>query len=412
MQEKIATNINNAENLEKLYRENKQEFKKSFLFIADKYDSELVNFWRLRLAPKTSKVTFSIMDLRIIFILTVISWLILKIPDFFPTITKDDFYARNIALVLFNGLILFTFWYNKFFDKNKFIIYSIVVAILAVFVNLLPKTNTDSINLALAHSPLFLWCVFGLAFISLNNKNISKRIEYIRFNGEFIIMTGLIMIAGGLFTAITMQLFKAIDIDIREFYTKNILILGISAIPMVSFYLIKIYPDITRKITPVIAKIFTPIVVVTLFIYLVTFAFSAGKIIEDREILIIFNVMLVAVLALIVFSISELDKSVSKNYAVLMLFLLALIAIIIDIFALTAIISRLALGFTPNRTVVFGSNLLIFVNLIFIAKSLFLAYFKNESVDLVEEIVAKYLTIYMFWTLFVIFILPLIFQFH
>jgi len=352
------------------------------------------------------------MDLRIIFILTVISWLILKIPDFFPTITKDDFYARNIALVLFNGLILFTFWYNKFFDKNKFIIYSIVVAILAVFVNLLPKTNTDSINLALAHSPLFLWCVFGLAFISLNNKNISKRIEYIRFNGEFIIMTGLIMIAGGLFTAITMQLFKAIDIDIREFYTKNILIFGISAIPMVSFYLIKIYPDITRKITPVIAKIFTPIVVVTLFIYLVTFAFSAGKIIEDREILIIFNVMLVAVLALIVFSISELDKSVSKNYAVLMLFLLALIAIIIDIFALTAIISRLALGFTPNRTVVFGSNLLIFVNLIFIAKSLFLAYFKNESVDLVEEIVAKYLTIYMFWTLFVIFILPLIFQFH
>jgi len=412
MQEKIATNINNAENLEKLYRENKQEFKKSFLFIADKYDSELVNFWKIRLAPKTSKVTFSIMDLRIIFILTVISWLILKIPDFFPTITKDDFYARNIALVLFNGLILFTFWYNKFFDKNKFIIYSIVVAILAVFVNLLPKTNTDSINLALAHSPLFLWCVFGLAFISLNNKNISKRIEYIRFNGEFIIMTGLIMIAGGLFTAITMQLFKAIDIDIREFYTKNILILGISAIPMVSFYLIKIYPDITRKITPVIAKIFTPIVVVTLFIYLVTFAFSAGKIIEDREILIIFNVMLVAVLALIVFSISELDKSVSKNYAVLMLFLLALIAIIIDIFALTAIISRLALGFTPNRTVVFGSNLLIFVNLIFIAKSLFLAYFKNESVDLVEEIVAKYLTIYMFWTLFVIFILPLIFQFH
>jgi len=412
MQEKIATNINNAENLEKLYRENKQEFKKSFLFIADKYDSELVNFWKIRLAPKTSKVTFSIMDLRIIFILTVISWLILKIPDFFPTITKDDFYARNIALVLFNGLILFTFWYNKFFDKNKFIIYSIVVAILAVFVNLLPKTNTDSINLALAHSPLFLWCVFGLAFISLNNKNISKRIEYIRFNGEFIIMTGLIMIAGGLFTAITMQLFKAIDIDIREFYTKNILIFGISAIPMVSFYLIKIYPDITRKITPVIAKIFTPIVVVTLFIYLVTFAFSAGKIIEDREILIIFNVMLVAVLALIVFSISELDKSVSKNYAVLMLFLLALIAIIIDIFALTAIISRLALGFTPNRTVVFGSNLLIFVNLIFIAKSLFLAYFKNESVDLVEEIVAKYLTIYMFWTLFVIFILPLIFQFH
>jgi len=55
MQEKIATNINNAENLEKLYRENKQEFKKSFLFIADKYDSELVNFWKIRLAPKTSK---------------------------------------------------------------------------------------------------------------------------------------------------------------------------------------------------------------------------------------------------------------------------------------------------------------------------------------------------------------------
>jgi hypothetical protein len=52
---------------------------------------------------------------------------------------------------------------------------------------------------------------------------------------------------------------------------------------------------------------------------------------------------------------------------------------------------------------------LIFVNLILISKSLFKAYFGSNRLDSVEGTVAKYLTIYMAWTIVVIFILPFVF---
>lgn len=412
MQQKIIENINNADNLENLYRTNKKNFKAAFLAIADNYDTDLVKFWKIRLSTQTSHRKFEIEDFRAIFILSIFSWLIIKIPDFFTQINKEEFFSRNLSLILFNALILFTFWINKIFEKQKIILYLAAISVLAVYLNLIPNWQNDSVVLAFVHSPLFLWCIFGLAFISFQFRNISKRISYIRFNGEYIIMAGLILIAGGLFTAITIELFRAINIDIREFYSENILTFGAVAAPMVAFYLIKIYPDLTSKITPVIARIFTPIVLITLIIYLTSFIFSSGSLIEDRNILIIFNVMLIAVLALTIFSITELDKSKQRDVNVLMLLALAVAALIIDSFALTAIINRLMLGITPNRVIVFGSNVLIFVNLIFIAKNLLLSYFKNASSENVEAITAEFLTYYMLWTLFVIFILPFVFKFQ
>jgi len=278
-----------------------------------------------------------------------------------------------------------------------------------LFVNLLPYKESDSINLALIHSPLFLWCLFGLAFVSFEYKNIAKRIAFIRFNGELLIMTGLILIAGGLLTAITLGLFSAIKMNIEEFYSKYIVISGAVAAPIVSYYLIKVYPTITSKIAPVIARVFTPLVLITLAVYLVSLSFSESKILEDRDLLILFNVMLLAVMAIIVFSVTELDKSKERNFNVLILFSLAIVAIVINSIALTAIITRIADGLTPNRTVVLVSNILVFVNLILIAKSLYRSYFKSTQLGSVESAVAKYLPVYFAWTIIVIFILPFAF---
>jgi hypothetical protein len=119
--------------------------------------------------------------------------------------------------------------------------------------------------------------------------------------------------------------------------------------------------------------------------------------------------MLIAVMALIVFSISELDKSKKKNINVLVLFLLASLAIIINSIALIAIILRATEGLTPNRTVVLISNILIFVNLILIARNLYKSYFNPNQLNTVEQTVAKYLTIYAGYTIIVIFILPFLF---
>jgi hypothetical protein len=54
-----------------------------------------------------------------------------------------------------------------------------------------------------------------------------------------------------------------------------------------------------------------------------------------------------------------------------------MLAIVVNSIALIAIITRVADGLTPNRTVVLVSNILIFFNLILIAKNLYASYFKT-----------------------------------
>lgn len=197
--------------------------------------------------------------------------------------------------------------------------------------------------------------------------------------------------------------------DIEKFYLEYVAVFGGVASPIVSFYLIKIYPNITSKIAPVIARVFTPLVLITLIVYLISMIFSNSKILEDRDLLLIFNILLLAVMAIIVFSVSELNKSKEKNKNVLILFALAVLAIVINSVALVAIITRIANGLTPNRTVVLLSNILIFTNLILIARDLYKSYYKINQLDSVESTVAKYLTIYYGYTIFVIFILPFLF---
>jgi len=148
---------------------------------------------------------------------------------------------------------------------------------------------------------------------------------------------------------------------------------------------------------------------VTLVIYLVSLALSGISILEDRNLLILFNVMLVAVMAIIVFSATELDKSRNRNIHVLILLILAIITLVINSVALTAIITRLTDGLTPNRTVVLVTNLLVFVNLLLIAKDLFRSWFAAEKLGSVEKTVGRYLVVYFLWTVFAVFILPALF---
>ena len=180
--------------------------------------------------------------------------------------------------------------------------------------------------------------------------------------------------------------------NIQEFYTHYVVVFGGVAAPIVSFYIIRLYPSITSKIAPVIARVFTPLVLITLVVYIISLIISESSILENRNLLLIFNIMLLAVMAIIVFSITELDKSRERNVNVI-LFVLALLAKVANAIALAAIITRVTNGLTPNRIVVLVSNVLIFLNLILLARNLYLCYMKHQSLDSVEIVVAKYLRI-------------------
>ncbi len=167
-----------------------------------------------------------------------------------------------------------------------------------------------------------------------------------------------------------------------------------------------------NKVSPIIAKVFTPLVLVTLCIYLPALLFSDKDPYQNRDFLIIFNALLIGVLALIFFSISEHTKSVVSKTNLTLLFSLTAITVVINSIALSAIIFRIAeWGITPNRLAVMGGNLVILINLLLIGFGLFGSVTKNVGIELVEKRITGYLPLYGLWAGIVIFLFPILFKF-
>jgi uncharacterized membrane protein YhdT len=276
----------------------------------------------------------------------------------------------------------------------------------------LPNKNSDSIILACIHLPIFLWTILGYTFVGGNLKSTQKKMDFLRYNGDFVVMTTIVMLSGFLFSAITIGLFTLIGINIEEFYAEKIAIWGLSAVPIVVTYLVQNNPQLVNKISPTIAKIFTPIVFVTLMIFLATIIYTGKDLYDDRNFLMIFNALLIGVMAIILFSVTEATKKKNEKISLWFLVGLSTLTIILNSLALSAIVFRISeFGITPNRLAVIGANVLIFVNLLFVAYKLLLIARGKSELYKVEAVIAMFIPIYGIWAALITFILPLLFHF-
>ena len=416
METKIKENIDNPEQLENLYRADKKSFEKTFFDIFHEIaDFKMADFWKARLEfdyKSEAKLGVRKTDVYFLIITCLVTGFLVKIPQIFDVKLNDYFYyEKNVGLILLLGLSAYSFLTKMQINYKHLITSIIVFGLSAIYINLLPSNrDSHSINLAYIHLPLLLWCLYGLIFIDFDTKDKTKRIDYIKYNGDIAILAAIILIAGGILTGITLGLFSAIDLKIENFYFEYIVILGLVSSPIVATYIVKNFPSVTNKIAPIIASIFSPLVLITLVIYLISIVLTGKDPYNDRDFLIVFNIMLLGVMGIIVFSVSETSVNRKQRFNELTLFILSIVTLVIDLVALSAILYRLGeYGFTPNRTAVLGSNLLIFGHLVLIMIDLYKVGFKGKDIKTVEMTIAKYLPIYTVWTIFVTFVLPFIF---
>jgi hypothetical protein len=225
-------------------------------------------------------------------------------------------------------------------------------------------------------------------------------------------MTGLLAIAAAILTAITIGLFELIGFDIKDFYFDNIVVFGLPAIPMLSTYITQTNPQLVSRVSPVIAKIFSPLVLITLVVYLIAIFISGKNPYNDREFLMVFNFLLIGVMAIILFSVAEIFKKNENRTGSFILFALSIVTVIVNGIALSAILFRISeWGITPNRLAVLGGNILMLTNLLIITFKLFKNISKKTDISEVENSIAMFLPIYILWVMIVTFIFPLIFHF-
>lgn len=414
MKNKILAHLDNPGQLERLYRSNSASFKKEFIALYPSIkDKPFSEFWFERLNHDTETISWgSKKELWFIGFACIVAGLLAKFPSIF-SLNEEFYYPRNLGLIVFPLLIAFFSWKNKLSLKNKTIIV-VIIAISAVFINLWPgEAESDTLILACIHLPLLLWVMLGAAFTGNQINNHQKRLDFLRFNGDLVVMTAILAISGMLLSGITIGLFELIGLKIEQFYMQNVVIFGLPSIPIVATFLNYSNPQLVNKVSPIIAKIFSPVVLLMLIIYLGAIAFSGKNPYTDREFLLLFNLLLIGVMALIFFAVAESVQKVKTNFGIWVLLLLSIVTIIVNGIALSAIIFRISeWGFTPNRLAVLGSNILILIHLLMVTSILFKTVQQKSDVSNVGTVIAKYIPIYFIWTVVVVFIFPLIFGFN
>lgn len=409
----ILSNIDNPAQLEKLYRSNKTAFKQEFSFLySNLSDRKLADFWNERLKYETSELSWgSTKEIIFVIIAALLSGIIAKLPDIFG-MNADLFYERNIGFIVFPILTTYFIWRKGLSIKNIVMVFIAFLAAL-LFINLVPaNTKSDTFILSCIHLPLFLWAVLGFAYLGNNIQDYAKRIEYLRYNGDFAIMAGLMIIAGGALTGISIGLFSVIGFNIQKFYGDYIIVFGLAAVPVVATYITQTNPQLVNKVSPVIAKIFSPLVLITLVAYLIAILFSGKDPYRDRDFLMIFNSLLIGVMAIILFSVAETSRNENRT-GTYVLFALSIVTVIVNSIALSAILFRISeWGITPNRLAVLGGNILMLANLLMVTYRLFKTVSKKANLTEVEDAIALFLPVYFLWTIIVTFVFPLLFQFR
>jgi len=411
MKDQIIKNLNNPGPLERLYRSNKSGFKKDFnTLYPEMKETPLAQFWNERLNYETEEISWgSGKELIFVLIASLLVGIMAKFPAIFE-IDEEFFYPRNIGFIVFPMLAAYFTWKNKL-ATGKIAVIGITILIGLVYINALPHMpESDTLILACIHLLIVLWGVLGFAYVSGKAGYTEKRLGFLKYNGDLLVISALIGIAGGIMTGITIGLFSLLGINIEQFYFEYIVIFGLPAIPILGTYLTQTNPHLVGKVSPVIARIFSPLVLVMLVIYLVAMVYSGKDPYNDREFLMIFNALLVGVMAIIFFSVAGSLGTRKSRIEVLILILLSVVTILVNGIALSAILFRISeWGITPNRIAVLGANFLILINLVMVTAQLLKLTSKNVAPTGVGNVIARYLPVYIIWAIIVTFTFPLIF---
>ena len=425
--QQIEANIEEPEELERIYRNSPEVFRTHMEQVLEVHPtSQLLRAWHARFTYeepgiKREPATFlrKPSEILLIVFLCLFGGTLAKLPDLIGAIDADSFYPSNVAFFVMPGIAFFFLLRNKV-PKAMYTGLGLIFLGAAVYLNLMPRaldsllkvSSSDTMVQAMLHAPFFLWSIVGVAFAGTSYRKLEPRLDYLKFNGEMLVYCVLLMVGGMVLVGISVGLFEAIGVNIMSFYEKAVIVYGLVSIPIVATYITIKRTNTGQRIAPAIARIFSPLVLLTLVGFLIVNAIEGKSPYTDRDFLIIFNIMLIGVLAITVFTVSERSSAKVVNFSDYIIFALIIVALLVDLIALSAIVFRLSsFGLTPNRLAVLGANLLVFGNLGGIVYYYFEFLRGKVGKPDIERWLTRYLPLYTAWTAFIVFLMPLLFWF-
>ncbi|MEV0708245.1 permease prefix domain 1-containing protein [Nocardia aurea] len=320
--------------------------------------------------------------------------------------------ARNVSLFVLPFLAGYFAWKRQVSPRVAAALL-VPFALAAVVLNVFPFDPDGSTEvIAAIHAPIALWFVVGLAYVGGQWRSDRRRMDFIRFTGEWIVYLTLLAFGGFVLTGLTVSAFDTLDIDIEWVVEDWVVPFGVAGAVIVAAWLVEAKQNVVENIAPVLTRVFTPLTIVMLLALLVAFATNRSVIDIDRNLLILMDLILVVVLGLLLYAISARDPLASPDTFDRLQLVLILSALAVDVVMLAAMLSRIAeFGFTANKTVALGMNLVLLVNLAWSARLGFGFVRGRRGFADVERWQTRYVPVYGAWAAAVIVVLPPIFDF-
>jgi hypothetical protein len=281
-----------------------------------------------------------------------------------------------------------------------------------LFANVYPLApQGDTEVLTALHLPIACWLIVGLAYVGGGWFASRERMNFVRFSGELFIYYVLIALGGAVLIGLMAAILEPAGVDVER-VIEWVLPSGAAGAVVVAAWLVESKQRVVENMAPVLTMLFTPLFAVMLACAAVVYAVTGLGGAFDRDLVSVFDALLVVVLALVLYGMSARDPGTSADWMDRIQLVAVVSALVLDVMVLGAMIARIGdLGFTPNRTAALGLNLVLLVNLAGAAwlSAQFLR--RRSRLHRLERWQTTYLPVFALWAAVVVVFLPPLFGF-
>ena len=319
---------------------------------------------------------------------------------------------RNLSLLVLPFLAGY-FARRRGLASRRCLLTAAPFAIAAFVINLYPYGDQASTELlVITHMPVVLWFVVAYPYMNGVVRSYERRMDFVRFTGEWFIYYVLIALGGGVLMGLTAGILEPAGID-AERVIEWVVLPGAAGGVIVAAWLVESKQRVVENMAPVLTMVFTPLFAVMLIIAALVYAFTGLRGAFDRELLSVFDLLMVVVLGLVLYGMSARDPSQGPGWMDRIQLVAVVSALVLDLMVLGAMLARIGeLGFTPNRTAALGLNLLLLVNLAGTAWLSVRFLSGRSTFHRLERWQTTYLPVFALWAATVVVILPPLFGFN
>jgi hypothetical protein len=295
----------------------------------------------------------------------------------------------------------------------------IAISIYVVLIVALANRQQYEVLMAL-HLPLLALTGVGITLVGIKS-NAQERFAFLLKAIEVGVTGGVYVIVGGMFAGITIGLFSALSVQLPVELIRMLIAAGagvICVLAVATVYDPRVAPLAQRfeqglgKLVPTMMRLLLPLTLIVLVVYLFVIPFNFMQPFRNRDILIVYNAMLFAVMGLLIGATPLQEHDLPQYHGALRAGILAVasLTVVISLYALSATVYRTAMGgFTLNRVTVIGWNVInIGILVLLIYKQV--KHGAATWVSSLHSAISAGTIAYVVWALFLTLISPWLFR--